>query len=118
MNPVQRRGVILLMLAGIGAIAVFAALRSYVADVSRQVGPLVEGLALSVDVGAYEPITADMVQAVTMPARWTPRTLLTSADALVGQVAGTDLPRGTLLQEARTRYWRTASARSWDNRRL
>jgi pilus assembly protein CpaB len=36
---------------------------------------------------------------VEIPERWAPRTMLTSTDTLPGQVAGTTLPRGTLLQE-------------------
>lgn len=99
MNPRQRRGLFLLVLAGVGAVVVFALVSNYIADVERQVGPTVDGLRLTEAVRANEPVTPDMVRSVQIPERWAPPTMLTAIEPLVGQVAGTTLPRGTLLQE-------------------
>jgi pilus assembly protein CpaB len=99
MNPRQRRGFFVLILAGIGAVAVFTLVGSYVADIEAQVGPTVPGLRLAREVRAYEPITPDLVRSVQIPERWAPRTMLRAAESMADQVAGTTLPGGTLLQE-------------------
>lgn len=99
MNPRQRRGMFLLVLAGLGAIGVFVGVSNYVSGVQRQVGPTVTGLRLGDEVQANEPITPEVVRPAQMPERWAPRTMLTSTDTLAGRVAGTTLPRGTLLQD-------------------
>ena len=59
MNPRQRRGVLLLILAALGAIGVFAAVSSYVADVREQVTPTTTALRLTRDVPAQGNITRD-----------------------------------------------------------
>jgi hypothetical protein len=40
MNPRQRRGVLLMGLAGVAGLVVFLSVSSYVAEVSSQVGPM------------------------------------------------------------------------------
>ena len=47
MNPRQRRGLLLLVIAGLGLLGVFVLVASYVADVRTEVDPKVELLALS-----------------------------------------------------------------------
>jgi pilus assembly protein CpaB len=89
----------LLLLAAVGAVVVFAMVSNYVAEIEAQVGPTVTGLRLTREARANEPVTPEHVRPVEMPERWAPRTMLTTTDTLVGQVAGTALPRGTLLQE-------------------
>ncbi len=98
MNPRQRRGVLLIVLSVVGAVAVFLAVSGYVADVGRQVGPMEPVVRLTVDVRAFEAIPAEAVEVVEMPARWKPPLALTSAADLQGRVPATDLPAGTLLE--------------------
>lgn len=102
MNPRQRKGVLLLVLAGLGAIAVFVAISSYVASIREQVTPTTVAIRLTRDLDSQSTITEDAYDTVEIPRRWAPRgTLLTEAD-LAGQVAVTKLPRGAFLQRGMT----------------
>lgn len=98
MNPRQRRGVLLLILAAFGAVGVFVAISSYVASVREQVTPTVVAIRLTKDVGAQASLSSDVYEKVEIPRRWAPRTALLQEDELVGQVAVSKLPRGAFLQ--------------------
>jgi pilus assembly protein CpaB len=99
MNPRQRRGLLLLVLSGLGLLAVFVLIASYVSDVRTEVDPKVRLLALSKPVKAYESVPDDAVHEVTMPKRWAPPTALRDRAQLVGLVAGSDLTADSLLQK-------------------
>jgi pilus assembly protein CpaB len=99
MNPRQRRGLLLLVLSGLGLLAVFVLVASYVADVRTEVDPKIKLLALSKPVKAFESVPDDAVTEVTMPKRWAPRTALRDRSQLVGLVAGSDLTADSLLQK-------------------
>lgn len=99
MNPRQRRGVILLGLSVVGALAVFVSVANFVAQVRTEVGPTLPVLQLVSPASAFEAVTEDMVTAVEIPERWAPDTVLTDPTQLLGVVAGTDLPGGVLLQQ-------------------
>ena len=98
MNPRQRRGLLLLVLSGLGLLAVFVLVASYVSDVRTEVDPKIKLLTLSKPVKAFESIPDDAVTEITMPRRWAPRTALRDRSQLVGYVAGTDLQPDSLLQ--------------------
>lgn len=98
MNPRQRRGAFLVLVAAVGAIAVFVAVAGYVSDVRSEVGPMATVLRLRRDATAFAPITADMVEEARLPARWAPSTAARTRREVLGLVAGTDLPRGSILQ--------------------
>lgn len=100
MNPRQRRGVLLLVLAAVLAGAVVVGVSIYVGEVQAQLGPMQTVLQLREDVGHLEVIPPEAVEEVRMPQRWAPRWALTETSHLAGQVAATDLPAGTLLQES------------------
>jgi pilus assembly protein CpaB len=102
MNPRQRKGVLLLILAGLGAVAVFAMIASYVSSVREQVTPTTVALRLKRNVAAQSTITRDSYDIVEIPRRWAPRGALMSEEALAGQVAVTKLPRGAFLQVGMT----------------
>src|SRR3954469_1392728 len=97
-NPRQRRGLLLLVLAGLGLLAVFILIASYVADVRSEVDPKVELLALSRPVRAHQSVPDDAVTTISMPRRWAPPTALRDRAQLVGLVAGADLTKDSLLQ--------------------
>jgi pilus assembly protein CpaB len=99
MNPRQRRGLLLLVLAGLGLLAVFVLIASYVADVRTEVDPKIELLSLSRPVRAFESVPDDAVRTVRMPERWAPPTALRDRSELVGLVAGADLTKDSLLQK-------------------
>ncbi|CAN5247862.1 Flp pilus assembly protein CpaB [soil metagenome] len=99
MNPRQRRGVLLMGLSLVGAVAVFVAVSGYVGDVQRQVGEMQPVLRLTADIGAFQPVPPDAVEIVDVPARWRPQLALGSMLELTEQVAGTDMLAGTVLEQ-------------------
>ena len=99
MNPRQRRGLLLLVLSGLGLLAVFVLVATYVADVRAEVDPKITLLSLKKPLKANESVPDDAVDEVTMPKRWAPKTALRSRAQLVGLVAGSDLPADSLLQK-------------------
>ncbi|HEU4675400.1 MAG TPA: Flp pilus assembly protein CpaB [Motilibacteraceae bacterium] len=98
MNPRQRRGVLLLVLALLTGVATFAAVLRYVAGVDAEVGPRRDVLALAVDAPAWQPITAQMLRTVEVPDRWLPGTAVTSPADVVGKVPPADIPAGSMVQ--------------------
>ena len=98
MNPRQRKGVLLLIVAAVGAIAVFVTVSSYVADIREQVTPTTTALRLTRDVQPQANITRDTYRAVEIPRRWAPRGALLRESDLTGQVAASELTRGAFLQ--------------------
>lgn len=98
MNPRQRRGVLLLVAAAAGAIAVFVSISGYVADVRALVGPDRGVVALGAEVERYQPITDDMLRVVEMPRRFVPDGAL-GRDEVIAGVAAVDMPAGTILQQ-------------------
>lgn len=99
MNPRQRRGALLVTLAACGAVAVFIAVAGYVADVRAQVGPMTTVLRLRGDVAAFRPITTAMLEEAQLPERWAPATATRSPEEVVGLVAATALPKGSIVQQ-------------------
>lgn len=100
MNPRQRRGALLLIVAAVGALALVIGLSAYIADVQSQLGPMARQLRLVNAVTYLEPITPDDVEVVEVPARFNSEGALTDGDDLAGRVASADLPAGTMLQRA------------------
>jgi len=99
MNPRQRRGVLLMALAVLGAVAVFVMVAGYVTQIGRQVGPLTSGYRFTEAVAKNDPITADVLEEVEMPVKWLPEAAIQSFDASRGLVATADVPAGALLQQ-------------------
>ena len=99
MNPRQRRGVLLLVLAVAGAIAVFFSVSSYVSDVRSEVTPKSGVLRLTKTVGAYKPITDDAVEEVEVPDKWAPESAVRDRSNLVGTVTASELEKGSYIQE-------------------
>lgn len=99
MNPRQRQGLLLLVIAAIGLVAVFALIAGYVSDVSKQVGPMSTVLQLRGRLAAYQPLTADNLTEVSVPQRWVSPTDITNPSEVLGLVSQTDLPAGTRLEQ-------------------
>lgn len=99
MTPRQRRGVLLLGLALVGAVLVFVMVAAYVAGVREEVEPKTQMLVLSRPVSAYEPVEAAMVRRREVPRKWLPDRALRDPTQVAGLVAGTDLPAGVALQQ-------------------
>jgi pilus assembly protein CpaB len=99
MNPRQRRGILLLTLAALGLLGVFALVAGYVADVRAEVDPKVRVLALSKPAERDKAITDDMVKTIELPERWAPSAALRDRSRLIAQVATADIPADAILQE-------------------
>lgn len=97
-SPRQRRGLALVALAVVGAVAVFVAVGSHVASVDAELGPRATVLVLAHDVAAFTPVTAADVAAVQVPRMYLPDTAVSDVADLAGAVAGVTLRRGSYLQ--------------------
>lgn len=99
MNPRQRRGAVLTILAAISAIVAFFGITGYVGSVRAEVGQTTEVLMLTRPVAAYEPIDPGALKRVTVPRRWMPKSMIGNPAAVAGKVAAADLAGGSYLQQ-------------------
>jgi pilus assembly protein CpaB len=91
--------VLLLALAAAGLLGVFALVANYVSDVDTQVGPKVAVLELKREAKKNQAISDDMLTVKMVPRRWVPTSALLDRNNLIGFVAASDLPSGSILQE-------------------
>ena len=99
MNPRQRQGLLLVVLAAAGLIGVFLLVASYVSSVSKQVGPKQDVLTLIQPLAAYQPVTSADLGLVALPEKWVPGTVLSDPSQALGQISQVPLPQGTELQQ-------------------
>jgi pilus assembly protein CpaB len=100
MSPRQRRGLVTLLLAGVGAVLTFLAILTYTENVAAQLGPRRPVLVLSQDVGAFQAITEDSVTVKQVPIVFAPPTSFATVAEIGGKVSPVSLPAGTFLQAA------------------
>jgi len=99
MNPRQRQGLLLVVIAAAGLIGVFVLVANYVSSVSKQVGPKVDVLTLVRPLQAYQPVTASDLGVVALPEKWVPGTALRDASQALDQISPVPLPTGTELEQ-------------------
>ena len=99
MTPRQRRGVLLLFVAGIGAIIVFSLISGYVSDVRKDVEPKTGVLVLTSAVPELQPIPPDAVALKSVPEKWVGRQALRDPSQIGALVPNTPLPAGVELQQ-------------------
>lgn len=88
-----------MILAAVGAIAVFFAVVGYVSDVKTQYGATQEVLKLNAEVNPYSPIPSNAVSRVRVPTRFVSNTQLTKPTDIVNKVAAAPLPKGAYLAQ-------------------
>ncbi|MEU6353843.1 Flp pilus assembly protein CpaB [Streptomyces sp. NPDC047072] len=98
MNSRQRRGVILLLLSVLGALAAFAGVLSVIDDVKSKVGPEVTAYEVKDDIQPYTRLTAAQFEKTEMPKRWLSANAVTDLAAIKDKIAVTTLKKGSLLQ--------------------
>lgn len=98
MNSRQRRGVVLLVVSALCALAAFAGVVTVIGDARSQVGPKVTAYRLAADVPAYEAVGRAQLREVRIPERWLPVTAVRDVGQLDGKMAAVPLHRGSLLQ--------------------
>ncbi|WP_018655770.1 Flp pilus assembly protein CpaB [Actinomadura flavalba] len=98
MNPRQRRGALLMILAALGSIVVFVSVIGYVGSVRAEVGVKTDVLRFKQPVAAFTQVTEANVERVRVPRRWSPDTMISNLAELEGKVAAADIPAGAYLQ--------------------
>src|SRR3954449_11076386 len=98
MNSRQRRGVILLIVSVLCALAASAGVLALIRDVESKVGPEQTAYKLKEDVPAYKALSGEDFEKVAMPGRWLPATAVTDIDEVRGKVSTNKLRKGSLLQ--------------------
>lgn len=99
MNPRQRQGLLLVVVAAIGLVGVFLLIANYVSTVSKQVGPKVRVLALTSSLAPYQPVTASQLHEVLVPAKWAPPNALQDPSQAVGLISPIALPANDRLEQ-------------------
>ena len=99
MTPRQRRGVLLLFVAGIGAILVFSLISGYVSDVRKEVEPKTGVLVLTRAVPELQPIPPDAVRLKSVPEKYVGRQSLRDISQIGALVPNEPLPAGVELQQ-------------------
>ncbi|MFB4312842.1 Flp pilus assembly protein CpaB [Actinomadura sp. 21ATH] len=103
MNPRQRRGVLLMILAALGAVFVFITVLGYVgkvrADADAAVGEMTTVLQVQSKVDAFQPISASQMKQTQVPKKWTTPAFITNLADLQGKVAAGAIPQGAYLQQ-------------------
>ncbi|MEV5845180.1 Flp pilus assembly protein CpaB [Streptomyces sp. NPDC048179] len=98
MNSRQRRGVILLILSVICALAAFAGVLSVIDNAKSEVGPKVTAYELRSDVTPYTTLSPSQFKRIALPKRWLSANAVTSLSQIQGKIAVTALKKGSLLQ--------------------
>ncbi|MEW2352512.1 Flp pilus assembly protein CpaB [Spirillospora sp. NPDC029432] len=103
MNPRQRRGLLLMIIAALGAVFVFITVLGYVGNVRTQaeaeVGEMTPVLQIQSPVEAFQPVTAASVKQAQIPKKWATSAFVTNLTDLQGKVAAGTLPAGAYLQQ-------------------
>jgi pilus assembly protein CpaB len=99
MNSRQRRGVILLLLSVVCALAAFAGVLAVIGNVNSEVGPKTTAYELKQDIAPYTALRDDQFTRIAMPKKWLSPTAVTDLSAIRGKIAVTTLRKGSLLQQ-------------------
>jgi pilus assembly protein CpaB len=99
MNPRQRQGLMLVVIAAAGLLGVFLLIADYVSSVSKQVGAKITVVTLVSPLTPYEPVQPNMLGEISVPQKWAPHNAVTDPDQLIGLVSQVPLSAGTELQQ-------------------
>lgn len=97
MNPRQRRGLILILISAVVAVATFFVVLNYVASVNRQVGVRVTVYQAAEPIEAYTALTPQNLRAVEVPRMWVSDSAILNLDELVGRRIGFRLNENTTV---------------------
>lgn len=87
-----------MILATLGAVAVFVSIIGYVGSVRAEVGVKTDVFKLKRSIAAYTPVTKNDLEPIRVPQKWSPETMVTDVSQLDGKVAAADIPAGAHLQ--------------------
>ncbi|QDP96615.1 Flp pilus assembly protein CpaB [Microlunatus elymi] len=97
MNPRQRRGVLLMVLAAVAAVVVFVGVSTYVGDVNSKVGPTVTVYQVTKDLPAFTTLSNKNTEPVQVPERYAAANTKLQAQAIDGQVTAVPLTAGAAV---------------------
>jgi pilus assembly protein CpaB len=101
MNPRQRRGLFLMILASLGVVMVVISVSGYVAQERASLGKLRDTLPvyqLATNVGARQPVAENQLRQVQMPREMVTDAFVRNLAELNQRMSVTDLPAGAYLQ--------------------
>lgn len=99
MNPRQRQGLLLVVIAAAGLLGVFLLIANYVSTVSKQVGPKISVLKLVQPLPPYQVLSANDLGVVSVPQKWAPSNAITDPSQVIGLISQVALPSGTELEQ-------------------
>ena len=88
-----------MILAAIGAVAVFIAVVGYIGSVRSQYGETRTVLKINTDLDAYSAIPMNTVTKVKVPAKYVSSTQLSNTSSLINKVAAAPIPKGSYLSQ-------------------
>lgn len=98
MNPKQLRGVITLIVAALGAIAIFIGVTAYVSEVRSEVGPTSEVYVTTESIEVHQAVSFEDVESREIPDRYMNDQMITNQEQLVGTKASAPIQAGSYLQ--------------------
>jgi pilus assembly protein CpaB len=99
MNPRQRQGLMLVVIAAAGLLGVFLLIADYVSSVSKQVGAKISVVTLASPLSPYQAVQPNMLREVSVPQKWAPRNAVTDPDEVIGLISQVPLQPGIDLQQ-------------------
>lgn len=99
MNPRQRRGVLLMIVAGLGAFAVFATVFVYTSSLRNELGEFQTVLRVTQDVPPFSEITPEMVEETEVPSQYFEETFISDLGQLPSDDEETEAVAAALIEE-------------------
>jgi pilus assembly protein CpaB len=96
-NPRQRRGVLFMLLAVVIGIGIFVSVTRYVSQVASQVGSQTTVYRARSAIDPYVPLSAENLEPIQVPERWTSPTSRLQLRQLEGRRAGFRIEPGTMI---------------------
>lgn len=97
MNPRQRRGLVLIIVSALIALATFVVVTRYVAGVNSQVGSRVTVYRATQAIEPYTPLSSSNLEPVEVPKRWTAESTVLRMDELSGRRVGFRINPGSTI---------------------
>lgn len=97
MNPRQRRGVLIMLAAGLAAVSLFFVAVQYIGSVNAQVAPKITVYRAAEDIGAYAVIEEGDLESVEVPEKWVSGQAVRNPEDVIGRRAAFNVATGTYL---------------------
>ena len=85
MNPKQRRGLLLMLLSAVGAVAVFLGVVSYVSRINAEVGPKTDVFVVDRDLAPFTAVLPDDLRTEEVPTKYVTAEMVVDEQEFLGQ---------------------------------